>query len=137
MQLQPASQPEPTRLGPHGEHVGPVRRRAVAHAADAEDEPQQLSVGVDKVEELSKVVPVSESPAARQKNPAMAVNQAGEILVAWGEAPGYTSGGELHWQIFSAAGETTSQKGQTQEPMPDFSLPTAVARPDGSFLVIY
>ena len=47
VQLEPPSQPASTRLGPDGEHVGPVRRDAVAYAADAEDEPDETP-GVER-----------------------------------------------------------------------------------------
>ena len=48
VQLQPPSQTQPAGLGPHREHVRPVRRDAVAHPADAEHEPHEPPVGGER-----------------------------------------------------------------------------------------
>lgn len=81
----------------------------------------------------------SRSPAgellARQKNPVVAVNDRGDTLLAWGDGPGWQSGGTLHWQLFGD-GWTADDRGTGPE-IPDGSVAAVVAEPDGRFLVIY
>ena len=81
----------------------------------------------------------SRSPAgdmlARQKNPAVAVNGRNETLLAWGDGPGWQSGGTFHWQLFGED-RTTGAHGTGPE-IPEGSLAAIVAEPDGRFLVIY
>ena len=72
---------------------------------------------------------------ARQKNPAVAVNERHETLLAWGDGPGWQSGGTFHWQLFGE-GRTTDDRGTGPE-IPEGSVAAIVAEPDGRFLVIY
>ncbi len=71
-----------------------------------------------------------------QKHPAIAVNAAGDTLVAWIEGSGWSKGGALAWQIFdkdlNRAGERGSAPG-----VPASSLVTAFTRADGSFGIVY
>ena len=73
----------------------------------------------------------------RRKNPAVAVNARGDTLLAWGDGPGWRSGGSLHWQLFDRGGRPSGEEGSGTEPIPASSVPTAVARPDGSFVVVF
>jgi len=75
--------------------------------------------------------------ALRRKNPSVAVNDRGETLLAWGDGSGFRSGGTLHWQIFDAAGRPTITRDADGETIPENSVPVALARPDGRFVVIY
>ena len=72
----------------------------------------------------------------RRKNPAVAVNERGETLLAWGDGPGWQSGGTFHWQFFDAAGQPTEDRGTGPE-IPDGSVPAVVAEPGGGFLVLF
>ncbi len=72
---------------------------------------------------------------ARQKNPAVAVNARGETLLAWGDGPGWQSGGTFHWQLFGDG--TTQQDRGTGPEIPEGSVAAVVAETDGRFLVIY
>ena len=65
-----------------------------------------------------------------------AMNGHGEAMLVWGGGPGWRSGGVLHWQVFDAKGNATRIKGRG-ELMPEFSVPAAVATPDGTFVLIY
>jgi hypothetical protein len=71
----------------------------------------------------------------RRKNPTVAMNRLGEVLLAWGDGPGWRSGGVLHWQVYDAEGMATDTSGVGDE-MPEFSVPTAVATGEG-FVVVY
>jgi hypothetical protein len=73
----------------------------------------------------------------RRKSPAVAINGRGDTLLAWGDAPGWRAGGTLHWQVFDAddrpRGEATGEQGT----IPSGSAAAAVARRDGTFVVLY
>ena len=82
------------------------------------------------------VSPASDADTYRQ-HPAVAVNQRGETLLAWVEGAGLRSGGAVHWQLFDAAGQPTSEESQGTDTVPAASVPTAIARADGTFLVLF
>ena len=73
----------------------------------------------------------------RRKNAAVAVNRRGDVLLAWGDGPGWQSGGNLHWQAFDARGRPRGGPGRGRAPIPARSVPTVAARPDGSFAIVY
>ena len=73
----------------------------------------------------------------RRKNPRVAVNSRGETLLAWGDGSGFRSGGTLHWQLFDASGRPTSNRDADGTTIPENSVPVALAKQDGSFVVIY
>ena len=73
----------------------------------------------------------------RRKNPAVAVNDSGDTLLAWGDGPGWRSGGSLHWQLFDAGGRPRGEEGGAPEPIPASSVATVATRPDGSFVVVF
>ncbi|MDR3639499.1 MAG: hypothetical protein P4L84_37205 [Isosphaeraceae bacterium] len=80
------------------------------------------------------------SPAGRpgdRKHPAVALNERGDVLLAWTEGTGWQKGGHLAWQIFDSSGRPTAEKGRVRNGIPVWGLPTAVARPDGSFVIIH
>ena len=72
----------------------------------------------------------------RQKNPTIAVNGEGEVLIAWGEAISHARGGVLNYRLVSVDGAER----EIAEPgleMPQFSFPAAAALENGSFLLLY
>ena len=73
----------------------------------------------------------------RRKNATVAVNHRGDVLLAWGDGPGFQSGGNLHWQGFDARGRPLGETDRGQAPIPARSVPTVVARADGSFVIVY
>lgn len=81
---------------------------------------------------------VSSLPGSgRRKHPAIASNQRGDTLIAWTEDTGWKKGGSLSWQVFSADGQPTSAKGRVADGVPVWGLLSAVARPDGSFVIFH
>ena len=70
------------------------------------------------------------------KHPIAVGNKRGEFLLAWIEGSGWNRGGTIAWQIFDAQGKPTSAKGRGQS-SPTWSLLSAVARPNGDFLLFY
>ena len=77
------------------------------------------------------------SARTRRKNPTVAVNGQGAVLLAWGDGPGFRSGGSLHWQISDAEGRVVTTSGEAGETVPDASTPAVVALPDDTFAVVY
>ena len=73
----------------------------------------------------------------RRKNPAVAVNHRGETLLAWGDGSGFRTGGTLYWQVFDADGRPTAEHGDGTDTLPEGSVPTTLARADGTCLVIF
>ena len=99
-----------------------------------ETEGQVYFTGVEQRE-------VNVSPAGKaetwQQHPAVAVNHSGETLLVWVEGAGLRSGGALHWQLFDAQGQPTSDESHGTEAVPAGSVPAALARSDGTFLVLF
>ena len=73
----------------------------------------------------------------RRKNATVSVNHHGDTLLAWGDGPGWQSGGTLHWQLFDNDGHPWGDEGSTAAPIPARSVPTIAARSDGSFVLVY
>jgi hypothetical protein len=71
-----------------------------------------------------------------RKHSVLAVNAAGETLMAWTEGIGWNKGGSLAWQVFDANGEPTKDKGQAPG-VPVWSTVSAFSRPDGQFVILY
>ena len=73
----------------------------------------------------------------RRKNATVATNDRGDVLLAWGDGPGWQSGGTLHWQVFDGAGRPRGDAGVGPSPIPARSVPTIAVRADGSFVVVF
>src|SRR5579871_5075994 len=73
---------------------------------------------------------------ASQKHPVILSNAMGETLFAWTEGTGWQRGGALAWQVYDRNGAPTASRGRV-DGIPVWSLATAYARPDGSFVIVY
>jgi hypothetical protein len=73
----------------------------------------------------------------RQKNPAIAFNQRGDRLVAWGESVSHSRGGRLNLRVFTADGVETAYRLAEQIQIANFSFPAVAALADGNFLVLH
>ncbi len=91
---------------------------------------------VDPGGRVPQPVPAPGAGSSR-KHPSLAVNARGETLLVWTEGTGWERGGSLAWQLFDAAGKPLGEKGRVEGGIPVWGLATAVARPDGSFLIIH
>lgn len=87
----------------------------------------------------SQIARPTAAPGAgrERKHPAVAMNAAGETLFVWTEGTGWQKGGSLSWCIFDKDGKPTRQAGQVDGGIPVWGLPTAAAKPDGSFVIIH
>jgi len=72
----------------------------------------------------------------RRKNPAVAVDSRGDTLLAWGDGPGFSFGGSLHWQLFDGAGRPVGEPGGGAGTIIGGSTLAAVVQ-NGRFLVIF
>jgi hypothetical protein len=76
------------------------------------------------------------SPPTKGKHPVVVGNREGEVLLVWTEGTGWGKGGAVAWQVYDPAGNPTSERGR-REGVPVWSLATAFAEQDGSFVIIY
>lgn len=81
----------------------------------------------------------SPSGGGRQRFPAVAVNQKGDVLVAWAEGTGWNKGGTVAWEVYEMLGDGTfkaNAKGEGKD-LAVWSFPAAFAKKDGTFVVVY
>lgn len=71
-----------------------------------------------------------------RKHPRVAVAPNGDVLMVWTEGTGWQRGGSLAWQIYDAQGKPVGQTGHAPG-SPAWSFAAAVAKPDGSFAILY
>lgn len=71
-----------------------------------------------------------------RKHPRVAVNQKGEVLLAWTEGTGWKKGGSLAYQVFDRGGKPTTEKAQIPG-IPAWSFAAVIARPDTGFSILY
>ena len=72
-----------------------------------------------------------------RKHPALAVNDRGEVLLAWSEGTGWQRGGDLAWQRFDRAGLPQGEPARLDRGIPAWSFPAAAMRPDGGFVLFH
>ena len=80
--------------------------------------------------------PVSPTTGTKRKHPVAVANANGETLFVWTEGTGWAKGGSVAWQIFDKDGNPTSEKGRAAG-VPTWSLVSAFAKPDESFVIVY
>jgi len=68
--------------------------------------------------------------------PSLAINARGDILLAWTEGTAWNRGGSVAWQVFDRDGKPTGEGGRAAG-VPVWGLVSAVARPDGRFVIVY
>ena len=73
-----------------------------------------------------------------RKHPSVAVDRDGRLLIAWAEDTGWEKGGSVAWQLFDRELRPVPNAAGRADGLPVWSLPAAVALPDGGgFVVIY
>jgi len=70
-----------------------------------------------------------------RKHPSIAVNQAGDRLIAWTEGTGWNRGGTLAWRLTDANGAELASDAQAG-PVPVWGLVSAIPLSHGSFLIL-
>jgi len=79
---------------------------------------------------------VAPGDARNQKHPAVAANQAGQVLMAWTEGAGWSKGGSLVWQLFDPSGKPVGETGRLAG-LPAWDLPSVFTDQEGNFVVAY
>lgn len=72
----------------------------------------------------------------KQRHPAIATNDKGEVLVVWAEGTGWEKGGSLAWRQFDPDSKPLSAP-QSQNGLPVWSFAAVYPEKDGSFTVLY
>ncbi len=75
--------------------------------------------------------------ADNQKHPAVAVNRAGQFIVAWTEGTGWNKGGRVAWQVFDSSGVAIPGQMGHADALPAWSMPAVFTRIDGQFGIVY
>jgi hypothetical protein len=87
---------------------------------------------------LKHAPPVAAPGAGKdRKHPALAVNAAGETLLAWTEGTAWERGGAVAWQLYDKNGSPLPEKGRIDGGVPAWGLVAVAARPDGGFTLIH
>lgn len=73
---------------------------------------------------------------SKSKHPVILANGKGQALFAWTEGTGWDRGGSISWQIYDSSGRTVGNRGHA-EGLPVWSLLSAYARPDGTFVLLH
>ena len=137
--MRDGSSPPPVRVHPWELETCPMSTYALAAAGDgmaaAWETAQQIYSAT-----LNPVTGVVSAPQAvpgsgSRKHPSIAVNAAGDRLLAWTEGTAWKRGGTVAWRLTSSAGAELASAA-TAGPVPVWGLVSAVALPDGSFLVL-
>jgi hypothetical protein len=105
-------------------------------AWETQGQVQFEAIEVDGLAPSSAAIPAP-GKGSNRKHPTLAVNKNGEVLMAWSEGTGWKRGGTIHWQLYDKSFKPVANGGGMQKGLAAWSLPTAVAREDGSFVVVY
>ena len=73
---------------------------------------------------------------AVRKHPSIAINKAGERLVAWTEGTAWARGGTVAWELQDKNGARVAGAVDAGA-VPIWGLVSAIARPDGSFIILH
>lgn len=79
------------------------------------------------------------SPAGEpkgRKHPRLAVNQGGDVLLAWTEGTGWKKGGSLAYQVYDRTGQPTADAGRLPG-IATWSFAAVAAMPDNRFSILY
>ena len=74
--------------------------------------------------------------SAIRKHPTIAINKAGERLVAWTEGTAWARGGTVAWELQDKNGGRLAGA-INAAPVPIWGLVSAIALPDGSFVIFH
>ena len=111
----------------------PSRRTASSRPRETR---QQIYSAVLKPDsgEVSTITPVEGS--AIRKHPSVAINAAGDRLIAWTEGTAWARAGTVAWELRDRSGVTLAAKANAGT-VPVWGLVSALVRKDGSFLILH
>jgi hypothetical protein len=96
---------------------------------------QQIYYATLDPEQMTATAPAAVVGTGVRRLPSVAVNRAGDRLIAWTEGTGWARGGTLAWQLLDARGATIASASNAG-PVPVWGLVSAVALPNGSFEIL-
>ena len=130
----------PTRLHPWELPACPMTTFAMTHRGRdivaAWETQQQIHSAVLTPESLRVSATSAMSGTALRKHPTVAVNTVGDTLYAWTEGTAWARGGTVAWELTDRTGSRLASASRAGE-VPVWSLVAAVARSDGSFMLIH
>jgi hypothetical protein len=118
----------------------PMTTFAMANAGDriaaAWETAQQIYVTTLDPARGSFAAPVAIEGTAMRKHPSLAVDRTGTRLVAWTEGTAWARGGTVAWQLYDPSGRPLDGRAGAGV-VPVWSLVSAAARQDGSFVILH
>ena len=70
-----------------------------------------------------------------RKHPSLAIDSAGNMLLAWTEGTGWEKGGSLHWQLYDRSGNPIGSSERLDGGIPVWGLPTIATTSNGFTLI--
>jgi hypothetical protein len=140
MTIGPQGASAPARLQPWELPACPMTTFAMAVSPDGllatwETAQQIYSAVLDPERHtIGPVTPVAGSGV--RKHPSVAINAAGDRLIAWTEGTAWARGGTVAWQLQNSAGRLSASAANAGS-VPVWGLVSVVSRPDGSFLILH
>ena len=130
----------PVRLHGWELHACPMSLFALAPDGDrmfaAWETAQQIYHATLDPERMTATPPIAVDGATLKRLPSVAVNHAGDRLLAWTEGTGWARGGTVAWELQNARGHVIASASNAGS-VPIWGLVTAVALPDGSFVIVH
>ena len=128
------------RLQPWELAACPMTTFAMAAAGDGivaawETQQQIYTATLDPARGLVSTVGAMTGAGIR-KHPSIAINRAGDRLVAWTEDTAWARGGRAAWELRDRSGATLASAANAGS-VPVWGLVATVARPDGSFVILH
>lgn len=97
----------------------------------------QVRFGAIDPATLRVSMPAPPAAAGKRKHPVAVNNKSGETLFVWTEGTAWAKGGSVAWQLYNKDGSPSSERGRVENGVAVWSLPTAVALSDDSFLLVH
>jgi hypothetical protein len=129
----------PVRVHPWELESCPMSTYALAETADGVAAAWETAQQIYSAD-LNPATGTVSRPAAMpgsgsRKHPSIAVNAAGDRLIAWAEGTAWKRGGRIAWRLTDRNGNERSSAPDAG-PVPVWGLVSAVAMPDGSFTIL-
>lgn len=130
----------PVRLQPWDLRGCPMSQFALAQDGTrmfaAWETEQQIYFATLDPERLTASAPVAAAGTGVRRLPSVAVNRAGDRLIAWTEGTAWARGGTVAWELLDVRGGIIGAASNAGV-VPVWGLISATALPDGSFLVLH
>ena len=140
MTIGPQGASAPVRLQPWELPACPMTTFAMAAAPGgivaAWETQQQIYAAVLDPERRSLSAVAAVAGTAVRKHPSVAINSAGDRLTAWTEGTAWARGGSVAWALQNQQGEQSASAANAGA-VPVWGLVSAIARPDGTFVIFH